>query len=67
MIIARRPCALIPTGKGPKGKFAVVDKENARFAVSVFDHVPGPLPDWTRNRSLTRKRNKRVVHKCLRI
>ncbi len=27
VIIARRPCALIPTGKGPKGKFAVVDKE----------------------------------------
>jgi indolepyruvate ferredoxin oxidoreductase alpha subunit len=27
VIIARMPCALIPSGKGPKGKFAVVDKE----------------------------------------
>lgn len=27
VIVARRPCALIPTGKGPKGKFAVVDKD----------------------------------------
>ncbi|MBN1892276.1 MAG: indolepyruvate ferredoxin oxidoreductase subunit alpha [Clostridiales bacterium] len=27
VIIARRPCALIPTGKGPKGKSAVVDKD----------------------------------------
>lgn len=27
VIIARRPCALIPTGKGPRGKFAVVDKD----------------------------------------
>jgi len=27
VIIARMPCALIPTGKGPKGKASVVDKE----------------------------------------
>ncbi|NLW89165.1 MAG: indolepyruvate ferredoxin oxidoreductase subunit alpha [Clostridiaceae bacterium] len=27
VIIARRPCALIPTGKGPKGKYARVDKD----------------------------------------
>lgn len=27
VIIARRPCALIPTGKGPKGRSAGVDRE----------------------------------------
>ena len=27
VIIARSPCALIPPGKGPKGKFAVVEKD----------------------------------------